>query len=320
MRKPRQALNYFYLKIYHMKFEVALTLAEIAERFQCSFVGDPTLPVKGINEIHRVVPGDLVFVDHPKYYQKALESEATVIIIDQEVDCPHGKGLLMSPTPFHTFNAITRYFSIPREPVNTPTNLQSMYPGVYIGKNVTLGNHVTIYPNTSILDGTIIEDHVTIGPNCVIGFDAFYYKKEQGEYTAMYSCGNVHIASQVEIGAGCTIDRGVTDTTYIGEGTKIDNLVQIGHDTRIGKNCLIAAQCGIAGCVTIGDGVTLWGQVGCASGVDIGAGAVVLAQSGISKALEGDKTYFGSPCSEVREKFKELAALKALPDFMNKHV
>lgn len=302
-----------------MKFDISLTLSEIAERFQCSFVGNPDLIVSGINEIHRVVPGDIVFVDHPKYYQKALESAATVIIIDQEVACPSGKGLIMSPEPFHTFNAITRYFSKVGESLHSAENLKTKYPGVFIGSGVRIGENVTIFPNTSILDGTIIEDHVTIGPNCTIGFNAFYYKKEKGKYTAMFSCGNVHIAKGVEIGAGCTIDRGVTDTTFIGAGTKIDNLVQIGHDTRIGKDCLIAAQCGIAGCVDIGDQVTLWGQVGCSSGIEIGAGAVVLAQSGISKSLEGGKTYFGSPCSEVREKFKELAALKALPDFMKKH-
>lgn len=302
-----------------MKFEEALSLSELAERFHCSFVGDPELRVSGINEIHRVVPGDIVFVDHPKYYQKALNSNATVIIIDQEVECPSGKGLLMSDAPFHTFNAITRHFSRPRIPVTSSINSPSAYPGVYLGENVKIGKNVTLYPNTTILDGTIIEDNVTIGPNCVIGFDAFYYKKEKGQYTAMYSCGNVHIASHVEIGAGCTIDRGVSDTTRIGEGTKIDNLVQIGHDTQIGKNCLIAAQCGIAGCVDIGDRVTLWGQVGCASGIEIGSDVVVLAQSGISKSLESGKTYFGSPCSEVREKFKELAALKALPDYMKKH-
>ena len=135
-------------------------------------------------------------------------------------------------------------------------------------------------------------------------------------YSPMFNCGYVEIGDHVEIGANCTIDRGVTDVTSIGSGTKIDNLVQIGHDTRVGKNCLFASQVGIAGCVDIEDGVTLWGQVGCSSGVRIGAGTVVYAQSGIGKNLEGNTTYFGSPCGEVREKFKEIAALKQLPSMI----
>ena len=122
----------------------------------------------------------------------------------------------------------------------------------------------------------------------------------------------------VEIGALCTIDAGVTGVTRIGEGTKIDNQVHIGHDTVVGKNCLMAANVGLAGCVRIENNVTLWGQVGCASDVTIGEGAIVLAQSGIAKSLEGGKTYFGSPCSEVKEKFREMAALRRLPKLLEK--
>ena len=134
----------------------------------------------------------------------------------------------------------------------------------------------------------------------------------------MFSCGHVVIDDMVEIGANCTIDRGVSDVTRIGKGTKIDNLVQIGHDTRIGEHCLFAAQVGIAGCVDIGHRVVMWGQVGCASGVTIGDDAIILAQSGISKDLPGGATYFGSPCGEVREKFKEMASIKQLPSILSK--
>jgi UDP-3-O-[3-hydroxymyristoyl] glucosamine N-acyltransferase len=117
----------------------------------------------------------------------------------------------------------------------------------------------------------------------------------------------------VEIGANCTIDKGVTGDTVIGEGTKIDNHVHIGHDTRIGKNCLFAAQVGISGATVIEDEVVLWGQVGITSGITIGKGAVVLAQSGVDKSLKGNVVYFGSPASEARTKMKELAALRKLP-------
>ena len=130
----------------------------------------------------------------------------------------------------------------------------------------------------------------------------------------MHSCGFVYIEKNVEIGAGSTIDAGVSAITRIGEGTKIDNLVQIGHDTIVGKNCLFASQVGIAGCCNIGDNVTLWGQVGCASGITIGDGVVVLAQSGIAKSLEGGKTYFGSPCDEAKIKMRELSVLRRIAE------
>ena len=132
----------------------------------------------------------------------------------------------------------------------------------------------------------------------------------------MHTCGGVKIEDNVEIGALCTIDAGVSGITKIGKGTKLDNQVHIGHDTVVGENCLMAAGVGLAGCVRVKNNVILWGQVGCASDVTIGDGAIVLAQSGVSKDLEGGKTYFGSPCGEVRDKFKEMAALRMLPDFI----
>jgi UDP-3-O-[3-hydroxymyristoyl] glucosamine N-acyltransferase len=302
-----------------MKFEKPYKLSEIAYILSCSYLGDGDLSLMGINEIHRVIAGDIVFVDHPKYYDKALHSNATAILIDKAVNCPPGKGLLLSDHPFEDFNTLTRHFSkavVPQQP--TLNQYENIYPGVYIGANVSIGKNVTLYPGVCVMDGTILEDNVVIGPNTTLGHNAFYYKKQVGKYHAMHSCGYVHIEKNVEIGAGCTIDRGVTDVTRIGEGTKIDNQVQIGHDTLIGKNCLFAAHVGIAGCVVIHDNVTLWGQVGVTSGITLGEGVTVLAQSGISKDLEAHKTYFGSPCGEAREKFKEMAALRQLPELIYK--
>ena len=134
----------------------------------------------------------------------------------------------------------------------------------------------------------------------------------------MLSCGRVIIHDKVEIGASCTIDKGVSGDTIIGEGTKIDNQVHVGHDSVVGKNCLFAAQVGIAGVVTIEDDVILWGQVGVQKDLTIGKGAVVLGQSGIPKSLEGGKTYFGSPVQEARDKMRELAFVKQLPDLIKK--
>ncbi len=307
-----------------MKFPENQSLAEIAEFLGVPYVGDPEHIISGINEIHRVVPGDIVFVDHPKYYDKALNSAATTIIIDQKVECPAGKGLLISETPFDDFNRITRHLK-PFQPQTSSITGEDceiddsamVYPNAFIGNRVKIGANSVIHAGAVIMDDTIIDENVIVGPNTVIGHYAFYYKKKPTGYDRLHSCGRVHLHKNVEIGALCTIDAGVTSTTVIGEGTKIDNQVQIGHDTTVGKNCLMAANVGVAGCVQIGNNVTLWGQVGCASDINIGDNVVVYAQSGIGKDLEDGKTYFGSPCIEAKAKFREMAALRKLPEILD---
>lgn len=307
-----------------MKLNRPHSLQEIATILNCEFVGSPDHLVTGINEIHMVEAGDLVFVDHPKYYEKALKSAATTVLIDQKVDCPEGKGLLITEKPFDDFNKLTRYFNPPvhqNKPVGDDCEIHSsavIYPNVFIGNRVKIGANCVLMPGAVIMNDCILEENVVIGPNSVIGHYAFYYKKKPSGFDRMYTCGSVHIHRNAEIGALCTIDAGVTGVTTIGEGTKIDNQVHVGHDTVIGKHCLMAANVGLAGCVRIEDHVTLWGQVGCASDVTIGEGAIVLAQSGISKSLEGGKTYFGSPCGEVKAKFREMAAIRKLPELLEK--
>lgn len=301
-----------------MKLQNPHTVKQIAEMLGCTFVGNPDHLVTGINEIHMVENGDLVFVDHPKYYQKALNSAATTILIDQEVECPEGKALIISKLPFDDYNKLTKHFS-PYKPQHMMTGedceiheTANIYPNVFIGHRVKIGAHVTIHAGACIYDDTTIEENVIIGPNTVIGHYAFYYKQKPEGRVRMHSCGGVLIRKDAEVGALCTLDRGVSALTIIGEGTKLDNQVHIGHDTVIGKNCLLAANVGLAGCVVVEDNVILWGQVGCASDIVIGKDAVVLAQSGIAKSLKGGQTYFGSPAGEVREKFKEMAAVRQL--------
>lgn len=307
-----------------MKFPRTYTLEEIAQITGARPVGAADFPVRGINEIHVVEPGDVVFVDHPKYYDKALQSAATVILINKEVACPEGKALLVSGDPFTDFNKISNHFRpfVPAKAAVSPTAKigqgSLIQPNVFIGNHVTIGEGCLIHPNVSIYDHCVIGNGVTIHSGTVIGADAFYFQKRPAGFDKLVSCGRVVIGDRVEIGAACTIDRGVTGDTRIGEGSKIDNQVQIAHDTVIGKKCLIASQVGIAGCTRIEDEVTLWGQVGVISDVTIGKGAVVLAQSGVSKDLEGGKTYFGSPAGEAREKYKELGSLRSLPALLEK--
>ena len=307
-----------------MKFPKVYSLQHIANLLGCEFIGDAAFPVYGMNEIHVVESGDIVFVDHPKYYDKALNSAATIVLINKKVDCPKGKALLVSDDPFRDFNVLTRHFKpfaqanvsiSPTAKIGEGTIIQ---PNTFIGNNVVIGENCLIHPNVSIYDDTFIGNNVIIHGGTVLGADAFYYKKRPDGFDQLLSGGRVVIKDNVGIGALCTIDKGVTGDTTIGEGTKIDNQVHVGHDTVIGKKCLIASQTGIAGCVIIEDEVTIWGQVGTASGVTIGANAVIMGQTGVTKSVEGGKSYFGTPIEESREKLKQLANIKKIPEILKK--
>ena len=305
-----------------MKFKQSHTLKEIASILGCKYVGADDFPVDGMNEIHVVTAGDIVFVDHPKYYDKALQSIATVVLINKEVDCPEGKALLISDDPFRDFNKLTNHFR-PFTAANVSVSASALIglgtviqPNCFIGHNVTIGSNCIIHSNVSIYDNCVIGDNVIIQAGTILGADAFYYKKRVEGFDQLLSGGRVVIENNVGIGALCTIDKGATGDTTIGEGTKIDNQVHVGHDTIIGKKCLIAAQTGIAGCVIVEDEVTLWGQVGTTSGITIGAKAVILGQTGVTKSVEGGKSYFGTPIEESREKLKQLAYIKRIPELL----
>ena len=299
-----------------MNFYRTYTLKEVSQIINCQYIGNENFPVNGINEIHVVREGDIGFVDHPKYYDKALNSAATVVLINKKVDCPEGKALLISDDPFRDFNKLTIYFNpfIASKIRISETSIIGegtvIQPNVFLGNHVKIGNNCMIHPNVSIYDNTIIGNNVTIHANTVLGADAFYYKKRETGFDKLISCGRVVIEDNVDLGASCTIDRGVTGDTTIKEGTKIDNQVHVGHDTIIGKKCLIASQTGIAGCVIIEDEVTIWGQVGTNSGITIGKGAIILGQTGVTKSVAGEKTYFGTPIAESREKLKEMASIR----------
>jgi len=307
-----------------MKFPKSYSLKAIAQLIGSEFVGDENFPVYGMNEIHVVEAGDIVFVDHPKYYDKALQSAATIVLINKLVDCPDGKALLISDDPFRDFNKLTNHFR-PFVQSNVAISVSAqigegtvIQPNCFIGNEVKIGKNCIIHANVIIYDHCIIGDDVVIQAGTVLGADAFYYKKRAEGFDQLISGGRVVIEDKVGIGALCTIDRGVTGDTTIGEGTKIDNQVHVGHDTVIGKKCLIAAQTGIAGCVIIEDEVTIWGQVGTTSGITIGSKAVIMGQTGVTKSVDGGKSYFGTPIEESREKLKQLANIKRIPEMLEK--
>ena len=306
-----------------MKFENPVPVQWIAEFTGATLKGDEHQMASGINEIHKVTKGDISFVDYEKYYDTCLHSAATVIIINKNVPCPHGKTLLIVEDPFSAYVKIVNRF----RPVEYAYNMISdsaligegthIQPGVFVGNHVRIGKNCLIHPNVTIYDHSIIGDNVIIHAGCVLGADAFYFKRRKDrevQYDKMVSCGRVIIEDDVEIGACTTIDKGVSGDTIIGKGTKLDNHIHIGHGAVIGKNCLFAAQVGIGGKAIIEDEVILWGQVGVSKDLRIGKGAVVLAQTGVPSDLEGGKTYFGTPAGDAKPKMKELAWVKNIPE------
>ncbi len=302
-----------------MKFNKPTPIQKIADRLNAEIIGDNTLNALGINEIHHVKAGDITFSDVKKYFEKALNSAATFIVLNEKPDSiPEGKVVLIHPEPFEAYDSLVRH----QRPF-TPLSIEvaesaAIHSSVIFEPNVVIGNHVRIgvgsyiQANAVIHDYTVIGKNVTIGAGTLIGTDAFYFKRNTEGYKKWRSGGRVVIEDNVDIGAGCTINKGVSNDTIIGEGTKIDCQVHIGHDAQIGKNCLIAAQAGISGNTVIEDEVVIYGQVGVAQNLRIGKKAIILAKSGVSKDLAGDKTYFGYPAQEVRDAYKELAILRQL--------
>ena len=315
------------LKFQIMQFPSPVSLQWIAKFINAKLVSNSNEPATGINEIHKVEKGDLVFVDHPKYYDKCLNSAASFIIINKETNVPEGKALLIVENPFEAYCKIANHFR-PFEPATKMISDSAVigegsliYPGAFIGHHVTIGKNTIIHPNASIMDHCILGNNVVIQAGTVIGSDAFYYNTKKDRelwYKRMPSCGRVVIEDDVEIGSGCTIDRGVSHDTKIGKGTKMDNLIHIGHDTVLGKNCLIAANVVIAGVVTIEDGVTLWGQVIINKTLTIGANAVLLGRTGVGGDLEGNKTYWGAPAQEAGLARRELVWIKRIPELWEK--
>jgi len=314
------------LKLY-MQFPSPVALKWIAEFIDAELAGNENAFATGINELHKVEAGDLAFVDHPKYYDTCINSAASFIIINKKTDFPEGKALLITDNPFDAYCKIVNHFNpfVPATKMISDSAVigegTTIFPNVFIGDHVTIGSNCIIHSNVSIGYNCIIEDNVVIQSGTVIGSDAFYYNSKKNRelwYKKMPSCGRVILKQGAEIGANCTIDRGVSSDTIIGEGTKFDNLIHIGHDTVIGKNCLFAAQVVVAGCVEIKDGVQLWGQVAVNKTLTIGENAVVLGRGGVTATIEGNKTYWGTPAQDAGLARRELVWIKRIPELWNK--
>lgn len=307
-----------------MKLKDPVPVKDIAHWVQAEIIGPDTGLVSGLNEIHNVEPGDLSFVDHEKYYDFTLRSAATFILINIRQEAPEGKTLLYHPEPFRVYNQLAQRFHPELRPEESRGATYTVgegtyiYPNVFIGEKVTIGKNCVIHPNVTIYPYTVIGDDVIIHANTTIGADAFYYKRQRAGYEKMHTAGKVVIQENVEIGAGCTIDAGVSAETHIGAGTKIDDQVHIGHDVTIGKDCIICGQVGIAGNTRIGNRVTLYGKVAVNKNIEIGDNVIVLATSAVAQSLEPGKTYLGIPAQESRAFARQFALIKKLPELWAK--
>lgn len=306
-----------------MNLNQKIKVKDIAQQFGATIVGNGEAEIGSINEIHKLKEDSITFVDHPKYYQKVLNSLARVIIINKKVECPEGKTLLVVENPFEVYNTLAlnaRPTLFNQEKIASNAKIgknTKIFPNVIIGQHVKIGENCIIYPNVTIYDYSEIGDNVIIHANTVIGNDAYYYHGSENGFDKMHTIGKAVVKDNVEIGASCTIASGVSGDTIIGEGTKIDSQVHVGHGTVVGKRCLLAAQVGIGGKANIADGVLLWGKVGVAKGVSLGEKAIVLAASNVSKSLAGHQTYFGSPAAPAREKWKEMVYVRRLEELWN---
>lgn len=303
-----------------MKFKEPIAVKQIAEWTGSEITGNENAQVTGLNEIHNVQPGDITFVDHGKYYDFTLASPATFILINKKLEAPAGKTLLYNVNPFAAYNLLAMRFkpelralqnTLDREHIGEGTFI---YPNAFVGQQVKIGRNCVIHPNVTIYNYCEIGDNVIIHANTTIGGDAFYYKRQATHYDKMHTAGRVVIADDVEIGAGCTIDAGVSSDTIIGRGTKIDDQVHVGHDVKIGEHCIIAGQVGIAGNTVVGNWVTIYGKSALNKNIEIGDRAVIMASTSVPKSLEGGKTYVGYPAVEARTFAKQVALIKMLPE------
>lgn len=308
-----------------MKFSNPITLDELCGIIghAVTIVGNKANLVSGINEIHSVEKGDVSFVDCPKYYDKSLQSAATVILINKEVDCPEGKTLVITEDPVDDFVTIVRHFVHfhpqhelihPDAQIGEGTIIQ---PNVFIGEDVKIGKNCVIHANVSIYAHTIIGDNVIIHSGASIGADAYYFQKRSSGWKKLESCGRTILGNAVEVGANTCIDKGVSGDTFIGDGVKFDNLVQVGHDTHIGNHCLIGAQSAIAGCTYIDDDCNIWARACINKDLYIAKNTTVLALTAVDKSVkEEGQVLFGQPATDARKKWKEMACVRSLPSLL----
>jgi UDP-3-O-[3-hydroxymyristoyl] glucosamine N-acyltransferase len=321
-----------------------MKIEDLSTALNCEFIGDPETSITSVAPIETAGPGDLTFLSNRKYRRHLATTEASAIILENKEDAPEGKAAIISSAPYLTFaEAMNMLFPAPApergihpsavvSPSASLGENVSIGPYSVIGDNVTIGKnvsilaHCVIYQDAKIGDEVLIHSHCVIREGCrlgdrvilqnnaLIGGDGFgYAKRADNSWLKIRQAGVVIIEDDVEIGAGAVIDRATIGSTVIGRGTKIDNLVQIGHGSVVGRNTLLCAQVGLAGSTRVGNEVILSGQVGAAGHLEIGDRVIATAQTGIPNSVEAGKIISGYPAIDNRDWLKSSAIFAQLP-------
>jgi len=324
------------------------TLREIASAINGKIIGDKNIIITGVCDIKEAQQGDITFLAHPKYKSFLEKTHASAIITSKDIKFP-SKAIVQTENPSLAFTKVISMFmpqhlkhpaginheraviskdvkfgenvsvgacSVIEDGVSAAEGVV-VYPNCCIGRDVKIGKNSLIYPNVTIREGSIIGENVIIHSGSVIGSDGFGYVEVEGVHHKIPQTGIVVIEDDVEIGANVTIDRARFGKTIIGKGTKIDNLVQIAHNVKIGPNSIIVAQAGISGSTSIGKHTILAGQAGLVGHIDLGDNVIVGAQSGVTKSFPSDTVVLGSPAKPISEQKKIFACISKLPDLFN---
>ncbi|MBL0175132.1 MAG: UDP-3-O-(3-hydroxymyristoyl)glucosamine N-acyltransferase [Ignavibacteria bacterium] len=325
------------------------TLKDLAELLRGSFEGDPALELTGVAPIEHAAAGAVTFLANKKYQRHLTETAASAVILDASMPCPRPDvGVIRVQDPYLSFARALRFFH--PAPARTETVVDpssSVHATAVLGRGVTvgplavleegvtvgdgstvmagavltagcaIGRDCLVYPNVSILAKARVGDRVIIHAGATIGSDGFGFAPVERTWEKIPQVGSVRIGDDVEIGANCAIDRGALEDTVIGRGSKLDNLIQIAHNVRIGEDTVIAAQAGISGSTIVGTHVIIAGQVGLVGHIEIADDVTVGAQSGVSKSiLETGKVFRGSPAHEIHDELRAEAAIRQLPDLL----
>jgi UDP-3-O-[3-hydroxymyristoyl] glucosamine N-acyltransferase len=323
------------------------TVAEIAQKLQGEVIGEGSIVIHGFATAEKAVAGELTFAENEEFFAKAVESAASAVLVSGEVP-PSSKTVIRVPNARIAFAKILPIFF--PEPAFAPgihptaviAASATIDPTAHIGPHCIVGENVRIgagavlqgldsvgdqsvigdktrlFPNVSIYPQTSIGKNVRIHSGTVVGSDGFGYVLDGGFHRKIQQIGTVIIHDDVEMGANVTVDRGALGPTVIGKGTKIDNLVQIGHNVTIGEHCIVVAQVGIAGSTQMGHYVVLAGQVGLAGHLKIGNQAVVAGQSGVMTDIPDGGRYLGSPALPDRQAKKQILGMQQLPDLIRR--
>jgi UDP-3-O-[3-hydroxymyristoyl] glucosamine N-acyltransferase len=318
----------------------------LAELIHGQVSGDGALEITAARALNEAGPGDVTFIESDRHAPLLKSCRATAVVVPQNLAAP-GLNVIRVADPLTAFIAIVRHLHAPRQGETPPLGIDpraavhptarvgpepSIYPfatvgegstigarcrihsGAAVGRDCRLGDDVTLHPNVVLYDGTVLGHRVIIHGNAVIGADGFGYRLQNGRHAKVPQLGHVEIGDDVEVGACTTIDRGTFQATRIGEGTKIDNLVQVAHNCQIGRHNLFVSQMGIAGSSSSGDYVVVAGQVGICDHVHIGSRVVVGAKAGVTKDVAEGERILGAPATPEREQKRILMSLEKLPE------